>query len=119
MEEHHDTKEEKLEEERKQKQDKASPTFRFAHMTYRNTQVDYPAGCTRCRNPTKYANIYVLFPCRHAICCDCYNRHEDYSAEQCEIVRPGYLSCPLSSCKKTIKSVTGYMKDPAAQVLYK
>ena len=119
MEEHHDTKEEKLEEERKQKQDKASPTFRFAHMTYRNTQVDYPAGCTRCRNPTKYANIYVLFPCRHAICCDCYNRHEDYSAEQCEIVRPGYLSCPLSSCKKTIKSVTGYMKDPAEQLLYK
>ena len=108
---------EKQEQVKMQGMDKASPSFRFDSMTYRNTQVDYPAGCTRCQHPTKYANIYVLHPCRHAVCCDCYHRHEEHSAEQCEILRPGYLSCPLSSCKKTIKAVVGYKKDPAEKVL--
>jgi len=85
------------------------PAFKFVEMDYRETQGIYPKRCAMCTDSIKYANVYET-SCEHTLCCDCYNNHEDASAARCEILRSGFLSCPVRSCRKTIKTVTGYKR---------
>jgi hypothetical protein len=98
-------------EERKKetKKQKCGPTFKFVEMNYHDTQVTYPKRCAMCNNSMKYSEVYEM-SCIHALCTGCYNFHEDNTAERCEILCSGYLSCPVRSCRKTIKNVTGYTK---------
>ena len=91
------------------KQNQCGPTFKFVEMDYRDTQGKYPKSCAMCKDSMKYANVYET-SCEHALCCDCYNNHEDASAARCEILRSGFLSCPVRSCRKTMKTVTGYKR---------
>ena len=90
-------------------QNQCAPTFKFVEMDYRDTQGKYPKSCAMCKDSMKYANVYET-SCEHALCCDCYNNHEDASAARCEILRAGFLSCPVRSCRKTMKTVTGYKR---------
>lgn len=100
-----------MEEERQREaqQIKCGPDFKFVEMNYRDTQGKYPKCCAMCHDAMKYDNVYET-SCEHALCCDCYNNHEDASAARCEIIRQGFLSCPVRSCRKTIRKVTGYKK---------
>ena len=95
--------------EREIQQIKCGPEFKFVEMNYRDTQGKYPKCCAMCHDTMKYDNVYET-SCEHALCCDCYNNHEDKSAARCHIIRQGYLSCPVRSCRKTIRKVTGYKK---------
>lgn len=90
-------------------QNQCAPTFKFVEMDYRDTQGKYPKSCAMCKDSMKYANVYET-SCEHVLCCDCYNNHEDASAARCEILRAGFLSCPVRSCRKTMKTVTGYKR---------
>lgn len=90
-------------------QNQCGPTFKFVEMDYRETQKQHPRSCAMCKDSMKYSNVYET-SCEHALCCDCYNNHEDASAARCEILRSGFLSCPVRSCRKTIRKVTGYKK---------
>ena len=88
---------------------KCGPDFKFVEINYRDTQGKYPNCCAMCHDTMKYNNVYET-SCEHALCCDCYNNHEDYSASRCEIIRQGFIRCPIRSCRKTIRKVTGYKK---------
>ena len=88
---------------------KCGPDFKFVEMDYRETQKQYLKCCAMCHDTMKYDNVYET-SCEHALCCDCYNNHEDNSAARCEIIRQGFLSCPVRSCRKTIRKVTGYKR---------
>ena len=115
------------EREREAQQIKCGPDFKFVEMNYRDTQGKYPKCCAMCHDTMKYDNVYET-SCEHALCCDCYNNHEDASAARCHIIRQGFLSCPVRSCRKTIRKVTGYKKrkdeklflsDPSSMVYCK
>lgn len=95
--------------QREIQQIKCGPEFKFVEMNYRDTQGKYPKSCAMCHDTMKYDNVYET-NCGHALCCDCYNNHEDASAARCHIIRKGFLSCPVHSCCKTISKVTGYKK---------
>ena len=97
------------ERQREAQQIKCGPDFKFVEMDYRETQKQYSKCCAMCHDTMKYDNVYET-SCEHALCCDCYNNHEDASAARCEIIRQGFLSCPVRSCRKTIRKVTGYKK---------
>ena len=105
-EEEHDDDEDR---QREIQQIKCGPEFKFVEMNYRDTQGKYPKSCAMCKDSMKYDNVYET-SCEHALCCDCYNNHEDNSAARCEIIRQGFLSCPVRSCRKTIRKVTGYKR---------
>jgi hypothetical protein len=123
-EEEHDADEDR---QREIQQIKCGPEFKFVEMNYRDTQGKYPKCCAMCHDTMKYDNVYET-SCEHALCCDCYNNHEDASAARCHIIRQGFLSCPVRSCRKTIRKVTGYKKrkdeklflsDPSSMVYCK